>query len=86
MTPISGFCPRCSTRWSPAGRRMLRACCSTVWRRPTSSFAGPPRACWGVLRPPDAEAALAAAYEAAEPDASFLARAAIVDALAAYGG
>ena len=40
----------------------------------------------GELRPPDAEAALAAAYEAAEPDASFLARAAIVDALAAYGG
>ena len=40
----------------------------------------------GTLRPPDAEAALAAAYEAAEPDASFLARAAIVDALAAYGG
>lgn len=38
------------------------------------------------LRPPDAEAALAAAYDAAEPDASFLARAAIVDALAAYGG
>ncbi len=40
----------------------------------------------GTLRPPDGEAALAAAYEAAEPDASFLARAAIVDALAAYGG
>lgn len=40
----------------------------------------------GELQPPDAEAALAAAYEAAEPDASFLARAAIVDALAAYGG
>ena len=37
------------------------------------------------LRPSDADAALAAAYEAAEPDASFLARAAIVDALAAYG-
>ena len=39
----------------------------------------------GELRPADAEAALAAAYDAAEPDASFLARAAIVDALAAYG-
>lgn len=40
----------------------------------------------GALRPPDAEAALVAAYHAAEPDASFLARAAIVEALAAYGG
>ena len=40
----------------------------------------------GELRPADAEAALAAAYDAAEPDASFLARAAIVGALAAYGG
>ena len=39
----------------------------------------------GELRPPDADAALAAAYRAAEPDASFLARAAIVEALAAYG-
>jgi HEAT repeat protein/cyclophilin family peptidyl-prolyl cis-trans isomerase len=37
------------------------------------------------LRPPEADAALAAAYEAAKADASFLARAAIVDALAAYG-
>ena len=40
----------------------------------------------GELRPPEAEAALATAYEAAEPDVSFLARAAVVDALAAYGG
>jgi HEAT repeat protein/cyclophilin family peptidyl-prolyl cis-trans isomerase len=39
----------------------------------------------GELRPPDADAALAAAYQAAEPDASFLARGAIVEALAAYG-
>ena len=40
----------------------------------------------GELRAPGAEAALADAYVAAEPDASYLARAAIVDALAAYGG
>ena len=40
----------------------------------------------GELRPPEAEAALAAAYDAAEPDASFFARAAVVEALAAYGG
>lgn len=40
----------------------------------------------GELRPPGAAAALAAGYAAAEPDASFRARAAIVEALAAYGG
>ncbi len=40
----------------------------------------------GELRPPGAEAALIAAYDAAEPDASFFARAAIVDALAEYRG
>jgi peptidyl-prolyl cis-trans isomerase B (cyclophilin B) len=40
----------------------------------------------GELRPPAADGALAAAYEAARPDESFVARAAIVDALAAYGG
>ncbi len=40
----------------------------------------------GELRPPEARAALIAAYDAAEPDPSFLARAAIVEALAANGG
>ena len=40
----------------------------------------------GKLRPPEAEAALIAAYDAAVPDASFLARAAIVEALGGYGG
>ncbi len=40
----------------------------------------------GELRPPAAEAALVAAYDAAGPDASFVARAAIVEALAACGG
>ena len=39
----------------------------------------------GALRPPEAGAALVAAFDAAESDASFVARAAIVDALAAYG-
>ena len=38
------------------------------------------------LLPPGGEAALVAAYDAAESDASFRARAAIVEALAAYGG
>ena len=40
----------------------------------------------GRLRPPEADGALVAAYDAAESDTSFHARAAIVDALAAYGG
>ena len=40
----------------------------------------------GELRPPEGEAALTAAYDAALPDASFLARAAIVEALAEYRG
>ena len=40
----------------------------------------------GELRPPEADVALTAAYDAAEPDTSFLARAAIVEALAAYEG
>ena len=40
----------------------------------------------GELRPPGAVTALVAAYDAAGSDPSFLARAAIVDALAAYGG
>ena len=40
----------------------------------------------GELRPSEAEAALTAAYDAAVPDASFLARAAIVEALGGYRG
>ena len=40
----------------------------------------------GALRPPEAGGALAAAYAAAESDASFAARAAIVEALGAAGG
>ena len=40
----------------------------------------------GELRPPEADVALAAAFDAAEPEAPFFARAAIVEALAAYGG
>ncbi len=40
----------------------------------------------GALRPPEAGVALAAAYAAAESDAAFAARAAIVEALGAYGG
>ena len=40
----------------------------------------------GELRPAGAESALAEAYRAALPDASYLARAATLDALASYGG